>query len=529
MYPATIDDNKYLYTTETVYHHLSLKDLAKHTENRCGFVRKDGEALVVDSGDIKGRLPEDNYVVETKYAKKNVWWQEKGSDNKRLKRIHWNLIKKAVCKDIVKKELFVVDGFYNHDTKHRLAVKLITTEASAAYFFRLISIAPTEEELVEFKPQWTMMHSPETIIENFEEYGLNSSKVIATNLKQRESIFAGTHYLAEINKVLLSIMSYYLSLNDIGVFYCAAAADEQLQSTMFFGLSGSGKATLALENGKNIITNEAVAWTESRGMYALESGVTIKAGSFKKEDPCIASALHNEMLVENPNINNEGEIIFGSKDESLNNTYITFPRDNFTHSIVNSTNPNTIIFLVKDTKGVFPRFSKLTKGQAIYYFLSGYTSTSTGVEEGVKEPKPEFSSCYAQPFLLLNPTRYASILRNRLKNSDAKIYIINVGWIDGDCRTGRRVPVDETKTVINYLLNKPKSVVFNFARQKYFNFKALVSIEDTDETLHLKNIWDDKDKYKKDYKTLAKEFIKNYKMFEADDFAVKYKDFGPVL
>ena len=529
MDPSTIDDNKYLYTIENVYHNLSLKDLAKHAEERDSFVRKEGDALIIDSGDIKGRLPEDKYVVETKYAKKNVWWQEQGSDNKKLKRSDWKLIKQAVCKDIEQKELFVVDGFYNHDSKHRLAVKLITTEASAAYFFKLISIAPTVEELVKFKPQWTMMHSPETQIEKFEEHGLNSSKIIATNLKQRESIFAGTHYLAEINKVLLSIMSYYLSLNDIGVFYCAAAADACSRSTMFFGLSGSGKTTLVLENGKNMVTNEAIAWTESKGMYALESGVTIKAGSFKREDPCVASALQKEMLVENPNIAANGEIIFGRKDRSQNNTYITFPRDNFTNSIINSADPNTIIFLVKDAKGVLPRVSKLTKGQAIYYFLSGYTSTSTGIEQGVKEPKPEFSSCYAQPFLLLNPVRYANILRNRLKHSDAKIYMINVGWIDGDCNTGRRVPVDETKIIVNYLLDKPENVVFKFARQKYFNFKSLISIEDNDETLHLKNIWDDEDEYKKGYKSLAKEFVKNYKQFECDDFAVKYKDFGPVL
>jgi len=529
MDPSSIDDNKYLYTTENVYYNLSLKDLAKHSEDRDGFVRKEGNALIIDSGDVKGRLPEDKYVAETKYAKKNVWWQEQGSDNKKLKRSVWKLIKQNVCKDIEQKELFVVDGFYNHDHKHRLAVKLITTEASAAYFFKLISIAPTAEELVKFKPQWTMMHSPETQIERFEEYGLNSSRVIATNLKQRESVFAGTHYLTEINKVLLSIMSYYLSLNDIGVFYCAAAADEQSRSTIFFGLSGSGKATLALENNKNLITNEAVSWTESKGMYALESGITVKAGSFDRNDPSIAPALQNEMLVENPNVDSEGVIVFGRKDNSQSNTYITFPRDNFTHSIVNSANPNTIIFLVKDAKGVLPRVSKLTKGQAIYYFLSGYTSTSTGVEQGVNEPKPEFSSCYAQPFLLLNPVRYANILRHRLKHSDAKIYMINVGWIDGDCNTGRRVPVDETKVVVNYLLDKSESVVFNFARQKYFNFKSLVSIEDNDETLHLKNLWDDEDEFKKCYKSLAKEFVKNYRQFEADAFAVKYKDFGPVL
>ena len=268
MDPSTIDDNKYLYTTEIVYHNLSLKDLAKHSKERDSFVRKEGDALIIDSGDIKGRLPEDKYVVETKYAKKNAWWQEHGSDNKKIKRSNWKLIKQSVYKDIEKKELFVVDGFYNHDSRHSLAVKLITTEASAAYFFKLISITPTVEELAEFKPQWTMMHSPETTIEKFEEYGLNSSKIIATNLKQRESIFAGTHYLAEINKVLLSIMSYYLSLNDIGVFYCAAAADEQSRSAIFFGLSGSGKTTLALENSRNIVTNEAISWTESRGMYA---------------------------------------------------------------------------------------------------------------------------------------------------------------------------------------------------------------------------------------------------------------------
>lgn len=529
MDPATIDDKKYLYTTKNVYYNLSLDDLAKHAKERNGFVSKKKKALVVDSGDIKGRLPEDKYIVETKYAKKNVWWQDSGSDNKRLKRNSWKLIKQNVCRDIKQENLFVIDGFYNHDNKHNLAVKLITTQASAAYFFKLISITPTPEELAEFKPQWTMLHSPETEIENFAEYGLNSTKIVATNLKQRESIFAGTYYLAEINKVLLSIMSYYLSLNDIGVFYCAAAVDQQSRSTMFFGLSGSGKTTLALENNKNLITNEAIAWTETKGMYALESGITIKAGSFKREDPCIASALQHKMLVENPNFDEHGEIIFGRKDRSQNNTYITFKRDNFNSSTVNVTNPNTIILLVKDAKGVLPRVSKLTKGQAIYYFLSGYTSTSTGVEQGVKEPKPEFSSCYAQPFLLLNPVRYANILRNRLKHSDAKIYMINVGWIDGNYDTGRRVPMSETKTIVNYLLDNSEAVDFKFSRQKYFNFKSLISITDNDKVFHLENTWKDSVEYKKNYKSLAKDFIKNYKQFEKDDFAAKYKDFGPAL
>lgn len=527
MDPATIDDNKYLYTTQNAYANLTLDELALHAEKQSGFLAKNNKSLLVDSGDIKGRLPEDKFVVETKYAKKNVWWNENGSDNKRLKRSDWKLIKQQLCKDVSQNDIFVVDGFYNHDDKHRLAVRLITTQASAAYFFKLTTISPTTKELQSFEPQWVMMHSPETVLHNYKELGINSSKIIATNIKQRESLFVGTLYLREINKVLLSIMSYYLSLNDIGVFYCAVSVDDQAKSTMFFGLSGSGKATLALDNEKSLVTNEAVSWTESRGIFSLESGLTLKAGSFKSDDLQIRNILDGDILIENPNFDEDNSVIFGSKDQNQSNTYLTFPREGFNNTITATSDPDTIIFLVKDAQGVLPRVSKLSKGQAIYYLLSGYTSTSTGVEDGVREPKVEFSSCYAQPFLLLNPTRYASILRHRLKHSDAKIYMINVGWIEGNHKTGRRVPVSETKMVVDYLLNKPEGVSFKFERQKYFNFKALVSIVDHQHSYHFKNTWEDSSEYKKQYKSLAKAFIKNYKQFEKYEFAMKYKMFEP--
>ncbi|AJC49219.1 phosphoenolpyruvate carboxykinase (ATP) [Allofrancisella guangzhouensis] len=529
MDPSIVDDSKYLFTTKNVYQNLSLDELAEHAKLTCNFIRQDSKALIVDSGDIKGRLPDDKYVVETKYAKKNVWWHEYGSDNKRLKRKDWKVIKQKLCDDISNKDIFVTDGFYNHDEKYRIAVRLITTQASAAYFFRLICIRPTVKELEGFKPQWVMMHSPETTIDNYQELGLNSPKVIATNLKQRQSIFIGTRYLAEINKVLLSIMSYYLSLNNIGIFYCSVSVDAESKSLMFLGLSGSGKTTLALDNHRALVTNEAIAWTESKGLYSLESGLTIKVASFKRDDSRIKNVLQNHLLIENPNFDEEGNVIFGHKESSQSNTYLTFCRENFENCIINTSDPSTIIFLVKDAKGVLPRVAKLSKGQAIYYFLSGYTSTSTGVEEGVVEPKPEFSSCYAQPFLLLQPTRYANILRQRLKHSNAKIYMINAGWIDGDFKTGRRVPVEETKAIVNYLVSSNQDVSFKYMRQKYFNFKSLVIIQDKDQTLHLTNNWKDQSEYKKQYKSLAKAFVKNYEQFGNDEFALKYKKFQPAV
>lgn len=526
MDPSTIDDKKYLYTSENVYKNLTLEELATHAEKNKGFVSNKDNTLIVDSGEIKGRLPEDKYIAQTKYAKKNVWWNEDGSDNKRLKRSSWEQIKQKLCVDVCKKELFAVDGFYNHDEKNRIAVRLITTQASAAYFFKLISITPSEEELEAFNPQWVIMHSPETEIDNYQELGLNSSKIVATNLKQRESIICGTLYLAEINKVLLSVASYFLSLNDIGVFYCAASVDSEAKSNMFFGLSGSGKTTLALDQGKSLVANEAIAWTESRGLYSLESGLTIKAASFKKDGERISRAIDGDLLVENPSFNDKGELIFGKKVKRQDNTYLTFPRENF-DNVISTDSPSTIIFLARDIKGVLPRVAKLSKGQAIYYFLSGYTSTSAGIETGVTASQVEFSSCYAQPFLLLKPTRYASILRQRLKHSNAKIYMINVGWIDGDYQTGRRVPVEETKMIVNYLLNQREEVNFKFTRQDYFNFKALTSIHDGNEVFHLNNIWDNKSEYKKQYKALAKSFIKNYEQFKGDEFAEKYKKFQP--
>ena len=526
---STVDDNKYLYTTENLYQNLSLDELAQHAVKSNNFISNNNKALIVDSGQIKGRLPHDKYIVETKNARKNVWWHQDGSDNKGLSTMTWKTLKQLMYNDVKHKSMFVVDGLYNYDEKNSISFRLITTEAAAAYFFKLISITPVYSEEQEFKPQWVIMHSPETKIEKYKELGLNSSKIIATNLKQRESLLLGTHYLAEINKMLLSVSSYYNSLNDIGIFYASVAVDSKAKSSMFFGLSGSGKTTLALDNQKKLLTNQALAWTETRGLYSLKSGLTIKTASFKKEDDRIKAVAKNHLLIENPNFDKNNNIMFGYADGLQDNTYLTFARENLTDNVTNCDNPSVIIFLVKDAKGVLPRVVKLSKGQAIYHFLSGYTSISADIEDGIKDPTPKFSSCYAQSFLLLKPTRYAKILRQRIKNSNPKIYMINVGWIDGDYKTGRRVPIEETKQIVKHLLNKDEDIKFKYIRQKYFNFKYLASIENSNETLHFENNWQNKDEHKKQLKLLAKDFIKNYKQFDGDEFAEKYKKFQPLV
>ena len=526
---ATVSDNKKMSTKVNTHVNLSLDELCKFASKYDGFISNDNDTLVVSSGDIKGRLPDDKYVVETKYAKKNVWWKEDGSDNKKLSNNGWDDIKKCLFSSVENKDLFVIDGFYNHVEKHKMAVRLITTETAAAYFFKMIVVKPNKTEIDSFNPQWTLMHSPNTNVDNYVKIGLNSSKAIATNLKSRESIFVGTFCFTEITKNLLSIMSYYLSLSNVGMFYCSAGVNSKNENSMFFGLAGSGKSIMAIDN-KKIVTSEAVAWTESKGICSLESGITLKPSSFQRDSDEFKSAINKQCIIENPNFDDDNNIMFYYKKiKDHSNTHITFPRQNFENSVLMANDPSTVIFLVKDILGVLPRVSKLNKGQAIYYFLSGYTSTSTGVEAGVVEPKAEFSSCFAQPFLLLKPTRYAEILRQRLKNSNANIYMINVGWIDGNYKTGRRVPTEETKSVVKYLIDKPDNVKLNFKRQKYFNFKSLTSVEDNDEVFYLKNTWDSKSSYNKKYKSLVKSFVKNYEQFKNDDFADKYNKFGPSL
>ncbi|APC97990.1 phosphoenolpyruvate carboxykinase (ATP) [Francisella frigiditurris] len=524
-------DNEYLCTIKNIYQNISTKELLEYikSSNDSHYIRSEGNAILVDSGEIKGRLPEDKYIVETKYAKKNVWWNDKGSDNKPLSRNNWKIVKEKVRQDISQKDLFVIDGFYNNDVKNRIAVRFVTNVAWAAYFFKLVSIEPTQEELESFSEEWTILHSPATKIEDFAELGLNSPNIIATNLKQRESIIAGTYYLTEIDKILLSSMSYYLSLANIGVFHCAVGIDKDDNATMFFGLSGSGKTTLALTN-RELFANGATAWADD-GLHSLDGGFTVKAASFSRENQNIKEILDGQALIENPNFDEQGNIIFGSKTKGQSNTYLAFSKESLTNVKLESSNPKTIIFLVKDSKGVLPRVSKLTKGQAIYHFLSGYTCTSIGIENGVSEPKLEFSSCYAQPFLLLEPTRYAKILRQRLKMSDAKIYMVNVGWIEGDYNTGRRAPVDETKMLVDYITNPGENVQFVYKREKYFNFKSISEIHDGEKVIKVDNTWTDIREYKKSYKALARSFIKNYKhQFPIDnEFAMKYEHFGPIL
>ena len=525
---STNIDN-YMFTQNQIFTNLSLEELkARHQENKDGVIKVKENLVLVNSGDIKGRLANDKYVITTKYARKNVWWEENGSGNKPLDNISWRKLKDFTCKNLVKNDVYVVDGFFNADPKNKVAIRLVTDVVWIAYFFKILSITPTKQEEINFKPIWSIMYSPSSKFKNYEKLNMNSSSYIVSNLKHKETIIGGTYHAPEISKLITTVMSYFLSFKDIGVFQCSVSQLND-KASMFFGLTGSGKTSLALQDDSKLLDNEVNTWSKKR-IFACSDTYAVKAASVPKEYvERIWNVLYKNVLIENANFDENNNIIFSKKGKNEFNTHITFPKESLQNSINSIKKVDTIFFLSRDPLGVLPKVSKLTKSQAIYHFLSGYTSVAEGIEHGVLEPKSQFSSCYARPFLLLEPTKYAKILLDRLKDNNVNIFLINVGWIEGDFKIGTRVPVEKTKELVKLLTHNFENLDIEYKENDILNLNEIAKISIKEQLYILENKWSNIEDYNKVAKNLAKKFTENYKQFKDSKFAMKYEKYGPKI
>ena len=490
-------------------------------------------AVNVRTGIYTGRSPKDKYIVEDENSRDTVWWtsDEYHNDNHRMSEETWKVVRDLAVKQLCNKRLFVVDAFCGADKTSRMAVRFIMEVAWQAHFVKNMFIAPTEEELENFKPDFVVYEASKAKVENFKELDLNSETCIAFNITSHEQVILNTWYGGEMKKGMFSMMNYYLPLKGIASMHCSANTDLYGENTaIFFGLSGTGKTTLSTDPNRLLIGDDEHGWNDS-GIFNLEGGCYAKVIDLdKKSEPDIYNAIRRDALLENVSMDEDGKIDFA--DKSLTeNTRASYPIEHIEH-IVRRIRPDSVgpdaknvIFLSADAFGVLPPVSILTPEQTKYYFLSGFTAKLAGTERGITEPTPTFSACFGQAFLELHPTKYAEELVKKMEKSGAKAYLVNTGW-NG---TGKRISIRDTRGIIDAILNgdvnkAPTKVIPVFGLEVPVKLLGVDSgILDPRDTYADPAEWDAK------AKDLAQRFIKNFKKYEGNEAGRALVAAGPQL
>lgn len=523
---------------ECVFHNPTFEELYEHELNpklegfEKGYLTNLG-AVAVDTGVFTGRSPKDKYIVQESESAGNIWWASPGrksSDNKPISGEIWNHLLHIGQEQLSEKKLYVMDAFVGANYSTRLCIRVITEVAWAAHFVKNMFIRPTEEELKSFKPDFVMLHACKAVNPKWHEQNLNSDVFVAFNIKERMSVVGGSWYGGEIKKGFFSIMNYFLPLKGIASMHCSANMGKNGDTAIFFGLSGTGKTTLSADPERYLIGDDEHGW-DDEGVFNLEGGCYAKCINLDKDkEPDIFNAIKRDALLENVVFDEKtGEVDFRNNNKT-ENTRVSYPINhirNIVTPVSKGGHPKKIIFLTADAFGVLPPVAKLTQDQAMYYFLSGFTSKLAGTERGVKEPVPTFSSAFGAAFLLLHPTVYAKALAEKMQEHGATAYLVNTGWIGGPYGIGHRIDLPVTRKIIKAILdgtldNASYSELPEFGLQIPTEIKGIES-----SILNPKNTWKYPSAYEQQAQSLAEKFIENFQNFTDTEEGKRLVAAGP--
>ena len=406
-------------------------------------------AVNVLTGEYTGRSPKDKFIVKDETTADSFWWNGNGTknDNKPIDPAVWSELKATAAKQLSGKKLYIVDGFCGANKDTCLKVRFVMEVAWQAHFVKNMFIRPTDEELADFTPDFTVVNASMTNNPDWERHGMNSSTFVAFNLTERMQLIGGSWYGGEMKKGMFAMMNYLLPQKGIASMHCSANEGNDGDVALFFGLSGTGKTTLCASSDRSLIGDDEHGWDDD-GIFNFEGGCYAKTSDLSAEsEPEIYRAIRRDALLENVVVDANGKIDFS--DTSLTqNTRVSYPIyhiDNIVQPVSKAGHAKHVLFLTADAFGVLPAVSVLDDAATQYHFLSGFTAKMAGMERGMTEHQPTFSACFGAAFLTLHPTVYAGVLNQRMQNSGAKAYLINTGW-NGQ---GTRISLANTRALIN--------------------------------------------------------------------------------
>ncbi|OGT21612.1 MAG: phosphoenolpyruvate carboxykinase (ATP) [Gammaproteobacteria bacterium RIFCSPHIGHO2_02_FULL_42_13] len=522
---------------QQIHHNPSYEILFKHETDPslCGYEKgvltQQHGAVSVETGRFTGRSAKDKYIVKDPQTEKHVWWKAAGSDNQPIDQATWDYLKKISTQQLSEKTLYIIDGFCGANPDTRLCVRLVTEVAWQAHFFKNMFIRPSEEELENFKPDWTILNACKTTCLDYKKFGLRSENFVAFHMTERMTLIGGTWYGGEMKKGIFSMMNYFLPLKGIGSFHCSANQGESGDTALFFGLSGTGKTTLSTDPKRKLIGDDEHGWDDD-GVFNFEGGCYAKTIRLSKEkEPDVYNAIKRDALLENVVVDAQGVVDFDSakKTENTRVSYPIYHIDNIVKPVSRGTHPNRIIFLTCDAYGVLPPVSILDTAQAMYQFLSGYTAKVAGTELGVVEPVATFSACFGSPFLLLDPVCYAKLLSEKMMQHKTRAFLVNTGWIGGGYGVGKRISIQATRAIIDVILDCSIDDA-NTEKFPIFNLTIPTQLKGVDaHILNPKRAWTDKNAYDVALENLAARFARNFERFSNTPTGRALQTAGPVL
>lgn len=503
---------------------LSVSHLVEKILSRNEGIITSSGAVRATTGAYTGRSPHDKFIVKDDVSDRIVNW---GTVNKAIEENVFNALLDKVI-DHLKEldEIYTLNGYAGADENYRLPIQVINEYAWHNLFAKQLFVRPSAEELKTHEPEFTIISAP-SFKANPEKDGTNSEAFVLVSFKQKIVLIGGTEYAGEIKKSVFSIMNLLLPRKNILSMHCSANVGSEGDVALFFGLSGTGKTTLSADPYRKLIGDDEHGWSPN-GVFNIEGGCYAKCINLSEEkEPEIYNAIHYGAVLENVVVNEKTRVPDYDDTSLTENTRAAYPLENLDNIVSPSVagHPNTIIFLTADASGTLPPISRLTKEQAMYHFLSGYTSKLAGTERGVTEPEATFSTCFGAPFLPLAPSTYAEMLGDKIEQHNSSVFLVNTGWTGGSYGVGQRMKLSYTRAMVHAALegelNSTETTI-----DEIFGLSIPLHVPGVpDDVLVPRNTWTDKEAYDEAAKKLATQFHDNFAQFSyaSDDI----KEAGP--
>jgi len=518
MMAATMDPKQILqelgFTPKTTIHYqLSPEELAEQTVLRGQGVLNDTGALCIRTGEFTGRSPKDKFIVKDALTESTVDWN---GFNIPIDEKYFHQLKKKLLDYLAaKEEVWVRDAQACADPAHRMNIRVINEHPWSNLFAHNMFLRPAEEELAGFEPEWQIIQAPGFTADPAAD-GTRQHNFAVISFTHKTILIGGTGYTGEIKKGIFSVLNYILpNERNVLSMHCSANMGKEGDVAVFFGLSGTGKTTLSADPNRKLIGDDEHGWTDET-VFNFEGGCYAKTIDLSEEkEPEIFRAIKPSALVENIHFYPGTRQIDFSSKEITENTRVSYPLGFISNALEPSIGglPKNIFFLTCDAYGVLPPISRLSAGQAMYQFISGYTAKVAGTEAGVTEPKTTFSACFGAPFLPLHPGKYAAMLGEKMRKHEVNVWMINTGWSGGPYGIGNRMKLSYTRAMITAALEGKLDNV-GYETHPVFGMEMPLSCPGVPpEILNPRSTWADKTAYDAKAKDLAIQFVQNFEKY----------------
>jgi phosphoenolpyruvate carboxykinase (ATP) len=471
-----------------------------------------GGPLVVDTGQHTGRSPKDKFIVSEPGSEGRIWW---GDINHSLTEGNFDQLRGKVVAHLESQgTLYVVDHFAGADAAHRIGVRVVTANPYHALFAKTMFIVPHPHEMPSFTPDALVLHAPQVEAHPNED-GTRSGTFVVLHPSRTEVLIGGTFYAGEIKKAIFTVMNDRLPLEGVLPMHCSANVGEDGRVAIFFGLSGTGKTTLSADPDRSLIGDDEHGWGDN-GIFNIEGGCYAKVIKLSAEaEPQIWRTTRTfGTILENVAVDEAGVIDLDDASKT-ENTRAAYKLERIANALPTKQagHPSAVVFLTADAFGILPPIARLSRDQAMFYFLSGFTAKLAGTEIGVTEPQPTFSACFGAPFLPQPPAVYARLLGAKLDAHGASVWLVNTGWTGGPFGVGRRMPITATRGLLHAALAGGLDET-EFRVDPVFGFDVPKHVPGVDTALlDPRSTWSDPAAYDAKARELAGMFRANFEKF----------------